>query len=84
MDFQEVVADVDDADKSIAIGYRIRILLHIVKMGLIGLFQTLIGLFLAQTEAALAAALIDEQVDVVARHLGVILLEMLQCGYSYL
>ena len=52
-------------------------------MGLIGLFQTLIGFLLTQTEAALAASLIDEQVDVVARHFGVILLEMLQCGYSY-
>ena len=84
MDFQEVVADIDDADEGITVGYRIRILLHIVKMGLISLLQTLVGSLLAQSEAALAAALVDEQVDVVARHTGVMLLEVLQCRYGHL
>ena len=84
MDFQKVVADVDDADKCITVGYRIRILLHIVKMGLIGLLQTLIGCLLTQSEAALAAALVNEQIDVVARHLGSMLLEVIQRRYGHL
>ena len=64
--FQEIIADVNDTDKGIAVGYRIRILLHIVKMGLIGLLQVIVSI-LAQTETALAAALVDEQIDVVGQ-----------------
>ena len=48
VDFQKVVADVDDTDKGITVGYRIRILLHIVKMGLIAVLQALVGSLLAQ------------------------------------